>query len=706
MATIKLSEEQEAVAYAVVAQRRNVVSISKPGTGKSTMAFEIARRREGRTLILTYNSKLKEEGRERARRMDLLDRVEVHSFHAAALHLCEIDSENGADDSALMEALGAAPQPFERFSLVVLDEAQDLTPLFYQFVKRLLTVNGACQMLIVGDPFQRINSYLGASWRYMNLPEEHFGHLLWSAAFCELHLSVCWRITPEMAKWINQNLDPRNLEHTTDPGWWAEHGELITRWWGDGVRSDRAPSPGSMRTFVEERDDDELAQTVSEALERYLPSECAVLTSTVRTPKPTVSALMRRLPGVRWAVAPDQRIPWEGGADAVALHKVAVSTVHRFKGLERRVVVVTELDARKEQREDPLVTFAYFFVAVTRAQDLLLVVHGTVPYATMRRTRLPPPPAKRARPTELTSILRHAPFDPWLSVPMSRGGFLDKGPLQIQKDETDDDRVEACRFVRAGEGGVEDAAVYLADAVIWLVMCRMDADCDAQLRETRRIGGGEAMRELRDIVRPLSEENAFQLAVAERSRARGFPHMWRQHRRCSLHLGELIGDLADVAVEMLSYLGAEFEACTVERYDSSEVDVSAIKCVPHFCKSLVTREGRPLLLRSRSGARKIAHVLVAPVVQHEDVLTAALWGAFDAVMIGEDTRCTPSFLILANQGVAYEVNVNSGDAQEASEVSAYEILVRALLRKCVGEIEPHLIDLAIEELESAPRFFS
>ena len=48
-----------------------MVCVAKPGTGKTTVALACAQATHGKTLVLTYNRKLKESTRERIEAMRL-----------------------------------------------------------------------------------------------------------------------------------------------------------------------------------------------------------------------------------------------------------------------------------------------------------------------------------------------------------------------------------------------------------------------------------------------------------------------------------------------------------------------------------------------------------------------------------------------------------------------------------------------------------
>jgi hypothetical protein len=173
-------------------------------------------------------------------------------------------------------ATGALRKPMH-FDFVCIDEVQDMTEQFYLLVMDYFAKVrslSAPQMLIVGDPFQQVYKYRGARLEYLLRPHLYFSFATSSAAaaaavesseerdggedanadddcsptpWVELKLSVSFRISHEMAKFINSKLDPRKLKHAY-PEWYEKHGKWIDAAWQSGIHAaeTRAPEPGSV----------------------------------------------------------------------------------------------------------------------------------------------------------------------------------------------------------------------------------------------------------------------------------------------------------------------------------------------------------------------------------------------------------------------------------------------------------------------------
>ena len=198
---LKLNSGQLA---AVNANSGNFIVAAGPGTGKTRVLVERARRLSGSVLAVTFTTKAAEEIRAR---LGANPNAEVHTFHALAARLlnangrlCEIAGEaelaNLAQEQGLpedftarllyklstLEALSAQEQaflagldklPFEglimaalelelpRWDHVMIDEFQDINPLQYEFMRRLS--RSALSLMVIGDKHQAIYGFRGSS---------------------------------------------------------------------------------------------------------------------------------------------------------------------------------------------------------------------------------------------------------------------------------------------------------------------------------------------------------------------------------------------------------------------------------------------------------------------------------------------------------------------------------------------------------------
>ncbi len=152
-----MSEEQRVIVEAVVRGTHNVLVNAVAGSGKTTTMLHVATQlRDARVLALTYNARLKDETRRKRDALGLRN-LEVHSFHAAGVkHYKAGWRDSGLQ--ALLDAPASRPTAPLGYELIIVDEAQDLTPLLFAFVCKLARDNAgaACRLLLMGDERQTI----------------------------------------------------------------------------------------------------------------------------------------------------------------------------------------------------------------------------------------------------------------------------------------------------------------------------------------------------------------------------------------------------------------------------------------------------------------------------------------------------------------------------------------------------------------------
>lgn len=129
------SAEQSEVVASVLA-RVNIACEAVAGSGKTTTILHCAEAAPSlKFLLLTYNARLKVQTRQRARQLGLSN-LEVHSFHAMGARYYDRTCRNDEVLRALVDG-DKAPHSAIAFDCLVIDEAQDLTPLLHRFVLKV-----------------------------------------------------------------------------------------------------------------------------------------------------------------------------------------------------------------------------------------------------------------------------------------------------------------------------------------------------------------------------------------------------------------------------------------------------------------------------------------------------------------------------------------------------------------------------------------
>jgi superfamily I DNA/RNA helicase len=496
-----LTEEQRDVVAAVAAASENVAVTAFAGCGKTTTIIsacaEVIDKQNKRALIVTYNQALKDENRLKVRARGWSDKqCVVHSFHALALAFYSSDTAKGRrstdsetrtiDDAFIEQAIyvdtesrvnddvivsekrlfaGPYPNPKFRwpsgpserpFDLICVDEMQDMTPLFYSLIADFVLSHSAVfpgapkpRFLVVGDPFQMVFAYRRAKLCYFNNPHEHFDHLSRFAGKGEqgnakkpwrrMRLSVSFRITHEMAQWVNTNLSPVLLKYAY-PTWFEENAFWITSSWGDGIRASptREAAPASVKYVTcDWAMLPEFAHELRALFDRYPASAILLALSlkgsgdesgTGKGKKKPLVALLELMSDVPWLLSSEKNFEgnlrkneplFQGG-------KRSGSTIVSFKGMECDAVCVFGFDEfaeriHVENQVDPLRLFNAYYVACTRAKKELLVVQFSAkPYATLRRSVLDA--ASIMNIVEVTTLLAHVGHDIRLDVVGAQGG--------------------------------------------------------------------------------------------------------------------------------------------------------------------------------------------------------------------------------------------------------------------------------------------
>ena len=369
-----ISHEQSQIIQQLM-DNKNVVVDSVAGSGKTTSNLHIAKHFNTDTiLLLTYNSKLKLETRVKAHAFGATN-IEVHSYHSFCVkyydNQCFTDSE-----IAKIVNQNKLPSRAFMYTLIVLDEAQDITQLYYELVCKIFKDNNSVlspKMCIFGDKQQSIFDFNGADQRFIEYATTlyQFNPLhCWTTC----NLSVSFRITHEMSLFINKcllktdrivsrkvsNVKPRYIICDCFGG-----DDAIDFGYGFGREASIS------RPFEEVKYYLGLG---------YLPEEIFILAPSVKNPLSPVRKLenkiKRELPGVMVHVptSDDEKLDEE-----LIQHKLLFSTFHQTKGLERKVVIVFNFDTSYfeffKKEANPCIFPNEMYVAVTRGIEQLTLLH-------------------------------------------------------------------------------------------------------------------------------------------------------------------------------------------------------------------------------------------------------------------------------------------------------------------------------------------
>ena len=201
------ASEEQAIIINHIKNGKNVVVDACAGSGKSTTILSCAKLMPNkRFLQITYNSMLRMEIKEKVQSLSLKNIV-IHTYHSLAVAKY---TKNAFTDTGLRQLLyqNMSPSsPIKPQDVIVLDEAQDMTFLYYQFVVKYCKDMGTpFQLLILGDFMQGLYEFKGADIRFLTMASEIWSgfEFLNTPEFIKCTLKTSYRITRPMADFVNK----------------------------------------------------------------------------------------------------------------------------------------------------------------------------------------------------------------------------------------------------------------------------------------------------------------------------------------------------------------------------------------------------------------------------------------------------------------------------------------------------------------------
>ena len=203
-----ISEEQAVVLKHIKAGQNAVVN-AVAGSGKSTTVLSIAAAMKSSKIIqFTYNSMLRFEIKEKTEALKITN-LDVHTYHSMAV---KYYNASAYTDTGIRSILANKVVPrihVPKKDVVVIDEAQDMTFLYFQLVvKFTMDMNHPFQLIILGDFMQGLYEFKGADTRFLTLADQFWCHhsRLKSTVFNSCALNTSYRITDQMSSFINEVL--------------------------------------------------------------------------------------------------------------------------------------------------------------------------------------------------------------------------------------------------------------------------------------------------------------------------------------------------------------------------------------------------------------------------------------------------------------------------------------------------------------------
>lgn len=185
---------------------KNVIVDAIAGSGKSTTILSVAKAFIGINILqMTYNSMLRLEIKEKTKVLQI-ENIEVHTFHSLAKKYYMLSAHT---DTAIRYILFNNTTPridIPLFQLIVLDETQDMSFLYFQFMLKFSKdMGGNFQLLILGDYKQGLYEFKGADTRFLTMGDQiwELHPQLVDKEFARCTLKMSYRITKQMASFVN-----------------------------------------------------------------------------------------------------------------------------------------------------------------------------------------------------------------------------------------------------------------------------------------------------------------------------------------------------------------------------------------------------------------------------------------------------------------------------------------------------------------------
>lgn len=353
-----LSEEQ-AFVIQHIKNGENAIVNAVAGSGKSTTVLSIATCVKSlKTIQFTYNSMLRHEIKEKTEAL-CIKNLDVHTYHSMAV---KYYYSGAYTDTGIRYILANKVAPrihIPKKDIIVIDEAQDMTPLYFQLVvKFTMDMNHPFQLVVLGDFMQGLYEFKGADTRFLTLAHKIWEHHpnLKSKTFHLCSLNTSYRITNQMSVFINDVLIGSDTIKT------CREGALKVHY----LRNNRRNLENTVIYHIR--------KLISEGAQ---PSDFFVLGASVKGP----NSQIRKMENVLVSHGIPCHVPMfetDTVDEKVIQKKVVFCTFHSVKGRQRKYVFVLGFDQGymrfygKDLPQDKCPSTIY--VACTRATEGLYIL--------------------------------------------------------------------------------------------------------------------------------------------------------------------------------------------------------------------------------------------------------------------------------------------------------------------------------------------
>lgn len=335
----------------------NVSVDSVSGSGKTTSILKIEKTFPNENiLVLTYNKMLKNETQKRLTSNTSIEAKTYHSFACKYI-------EHSKNDNELTKAVyECKPKKNFMYKCIVIDEAQDMNPLYNMLVNKILLYSKNYPLLcVIGDKKQCIygslsnNINLSADERFLTKAEYVFNKTS-PHKWKHLTLPYSYRVPHEISSFINNCMLNGEKRITSI------------------IKRNIYPIYMKINTFNEAYDIyDKIIELIKE--QGYKPGNFFILDNSVKNGKRPVRILENLIVSNTDYKVYVPKDDDESMSNKSIDDKIVFCTYHQSKGRERKCVIVYGFDSFFPHNE-LLNCPNTLYVATTRSSEQLILVHN------------------------------------------------------------------------------------------------------------------------------------------------------------------------------------------------------------------------------------------------------------------------------------------------------------------------------------------
>ena len=308
-------------------------------------------------MQITYNRALKLEVEKKAK-LNKLDNLKILTFHGLACSYYDYTAYTDDRIQTILRNNIPLNKPITNITqeVIIIDEIQDMTPLYFELIHKFLFDIKRCVILgLMGDNYQGIYGFKGADERFLTLGDQIFSHNS-NNQFTKLTLNTSYRLTQPMADFVNQVMvggQPR-------------------------IKSLKQGVPVKYIQYPHDKLTDFISNLITNEMQKngYNAEDVFILSGTLRNQR--IKDLENRLVsnGLLCFVPISEDAKLD---ERIIKDKVVFTTFHQSKGRERKLVVVFGFDTSyyemfKDKHSSLLICPNLLYVAATRASHQLVLL--------------------------------------------------------------------------------------------------------------------------------------------------------------------------------------------------------------------------------------------------------------------------------------------------------------------------------------------